>query len=137
MSKKQLLNRLENLFANIVEDAVEHPAVHSALPPVQSLWKWEADQSGCIISCEDTVKASLGYLPDEVIGQPITSFGLSRESEAELQNALQQDLFPVDLPVVFQSKSGSPVPIRLTIFKKFDPNGEKERFSWYCPTIIG
>jgi signal transduction histidine kinase/DNA-binding response OmpR family regulator/PAS domain-containing protein len=136
MSKKQLLNRLDHLFANIAEDAAGQIPPPPPPPTVLPQWKWETDESGCIIFCEDAIKVCLGYSPEDLIGQPFSSFGLSSESVTALQNALNQDVFPIDLSVVFQSKSGNPVPARLTIFKKGALNGEKGGFRGFTQPLL-
>ncbi len=118
MSKKQLRNRLENLFANLVDNTVEQPPVQTSLPPVLKPWNWETDENGCYTVCEDTITAYLGYSPAELIGQSLVSFGLSEDSASVLQNAIHQNHFPLDITVVFLSKKGNPLPARLTIFKK-------------------
>jgi len=80
MSKKQLRNRLENLFADIAENVTGQLPPQAPLLPELPLWNWETDENGCYTTCEDTLQACLGYSPEEVIGQPFSSFGLSSES---------------------------------------------------------
>lgn len=136
MSKKQLRNRLENLFADIAENVTGQLPPQAPLLPELPLWNWETDENGCYTSCEDTLQACLGYSPEEVIGQPFSSFGLSSESIFSLQNALSQNLFPLDISVVFLAKSGNPVPARLTIFKKPAVNGEKTGFHGFSQPMV-
>ncbi len=136
MSKKQLRNRLDRLFAHITEDTVEHIPPLPSLLPVLPPWNWETDENGCYTFCEEGIKICLGYLPEEVIGQPLTSFGVSSESVSVLQTALKQNLSPIDCSVAFQSKSGSLIPARLTIFKKPALNGENSGYRGFTQPLV-
>lgn len=135
MSKKRLLNRLENLFADIIETAAEQVTDSSPLPLPPSAWNWETDEQGLYITCDSTMTACLGYNPAELIGQPLHTFALDEKSASTLKNALQQNNFPVELSLVFQSKDGGSVPVRLTIFKSVSDNGATNGFRGFAQPL--
>lgn len=136
MSKKQLRNRLENLFADIAENAAGPLPPRAPSLPELTLWNWETDEHGCYTSCDDNLQLCLGYSPDEAIGQPLASFGLSKDSASALQNAFRQTIFPVDISVVFLTKSGNSVPARLTIFKKPAVDGANAGFRGFSQPLV-
>lgn len=132
MSKKQLRNRLENLFANIEEAAQLLP---QSAPFSSPAWNWEADQEGNYTSCHPAVIDCLGYSASQFIGQPFTTFALASESCSALQSAVQQGVFPLELDIHFQTPSGNPVPARFSIFSRRADNGNPGGYYGYAQIL--
>lgn len=132
MSKKQLHNRLENLFANIEEAAQLSPLTAPLGSPG---WSWEADASGNYTTCHASVSTCLGYAASQFIGQPFTEFALTSESCSALQMALQNQAFPLEVDVQFRASSGHPVAVRLSIFHRPAENGNAGGFHGFSQVL--
>jgi PAS domain S-box-containing protein len=114
MSKKEINNRLESLFS----DLVPKPPSRQGIPD-QSLpgWTWECDDQGNYVSCSPEVESVLGLRPDDFIGQAFMSFRLAPESAEALQSTLDAGRYPLELNVHYQTRDGERVPVSLHVFK--------------------
>lgn len=120
--KKQLNNRLDNLFSDI-DDSSPLSSLSSGADDHQG-WLWECDQNGDFTACSPEVQEILGFNPEEIIGQKLSAFSLNDQGKKELKNALRRKVFPTQANPTYLSSDGNPVKIQLDIFKKTNPDGE-------------
>lgn len=114
MSKKDINNRLESLFSDLVpKPSSRQEVADQSLPG----WTWECDGQGNYVSCSPEVESVLGLRPEDFIGQPFTSFRLAPESAEALQSTLDTGKYPLDLDVQYQTRDGERVPVSLHVFK--------------------
>jgi len=121
MSKKQLNNRLESLFAGFEDTEPSQPVDSIQL---NECWNWTADANGSYISCGDEVASCLGYSAGSFINKVVFTYALTSESTKTIKAAFAEKVFPTEVEVKFISKSNELVTIRATIFKTFDENGD-------------
>ena len=113
MSKKKLLNRLENLLADLEQEAIFLPTLG-----VQSLpgWTWECDAQGVYIECSAEVEGVLGIASSQFIGQPVAEFALDTASKIVIREALQSGQFPDEARIQFVCPDGRLIPASFHIF---------------------
>ncbi|MBU0510233.1 MAG: GAF domain-containing protein, partial [Chloroflexi bacterium] len=112
MSKQiNLRNRLDDLFADLEQEAIHLPAGQESLPG----WTWECDSQGYYTACSPEVERTLGVEAAAFLGQPLTSFRVARQSAGALAGILQAGNFPAEATLQFQVKDGSQVSVRAHI----------------------
>ena len=117
MSKKQLQNRLDTLFAGLENQEAPRPAeMVKSLPN----WYWECDSNGIYKTCSSEVKECLGINPESFIGQSIFSFAVAPQSFATLKSALIDSPIPSAIDVYLTSAEGGFIPIRIFIDSQLD-----------------
>src|SRR5512133_1842193 len=115
MSKIEINNRINKLFSGI-QDGNE--TLKSALSVQKSdQFSWESDANGLYTQCSQEVTQVLGYSPEEGIGNPLLSIGLIFSEQSKLRNALQSEVFPCDVELIFQTKNGQSVTTRCNLFQ--------------------
>ncbi len=125
MPKQKILhNRLDDLFADLEQEATDIPADQDALPG----WTWECDSRGYYTACSPEVEHVLGVEAAAFLGQPLVSFRMSRQSASALAAILQAGNFPAEAGLQFQAKDGSRVSVRAHI-SYFEPN-ESDADGW-------
>lgn len=127
MSKKskqeQLRKQLNNLFTEMVmEPGVEIPAMSSHTN--NTGWMWQCDSDGIYVDCSPEVHAILDYKPEEIIGNPMREFAMEPESSRAIDEAIQANEFPIELPLQFRTKLGAVINISFNIFADESENGE-------------
>ncbi len=115
MPKKPIVNRLDNLFAQLA------PAPGDDFLPN---WTWEWDAQEHYTSCSPQVSDCLGFQAHRFIGQSIYGFALVESSANALRALLQQNQPTAELDVYFLSSEGSQVPVHLNITRQVNENGE-------------
>lgn len=120
--KKQLNNRLENLFTDL-DDGGQLNSLSSGVD--HQGWLWECDKDGFYTACSPDVQEILGFKPEDIIGQKIATFSLNDQGKKEIKNALRRKVYPTQATPTFETADGSPVKIQLDIFMKTTPDGEK------------
>ncbi len=113
MPKKKLFNKLENLFADLEQEATFLPTAGD-----QSLsgWTWECDPQGLYIECSPEVEHILGISSGEFIGQPVTEFSLDTPSKIIVKEAIQSGQFPDEARVQFICPDGTLISASIHIF---------------------
>ncbi len=151
MSKKQLHNRLENLFTNLAKTENDTDAVssselenassfsdfvhlegitrHTAEEEQLCGWTWEIDSKALFTYCSPQIVDGLGIPADTFLGQSFLTFGLHPASAAALQAALSAGQFPLEQDVQIQDSKGNWVAVRIHILKR-SQNGENEPAGW-------
>ena len=125
MSKQKILrNRLDDLFTDMEQEATHLLTDQDALPG----WTWECDSQGYYTACSPEVKRILGVESTAFLGQPLASFGLSRQSTSTLAAILQAGNFPAEATMQFQAKDGNCVNVRAHI-SYIEPN-ESDEGGW-------
>ncbi len=125
MPKKKILrNRLDDLFADLEQEATRLPADQESLPG----WTWECDSQGQYTACSPEVERILGVEAAAFLGQPLTSFGVARQSAVALAGILQAGNFPAEATLQFHAKDGSRVSVR-AIMSHLQP-GEGTEGGW-------
>jgi signal transduction histidine kinase/DNA-binding response OmpR family regulator len=133
MSKTRLFNRLNNIFSDLQEDTTPLPEVP---PSVNTLaWTWNCDLEGNYISCSQDVDTCLGINPASLIGQKVYDTYVHPDSINQFKNALNEELFPIELIINYQNIQNKAVPIRVTIIKKNGNNGNKPFFQGYNQSL--
>jgi signal transduction histidine kinase/CheY-like chemotaxis protein len=120
MSKKNLLNRLENLFADLEQEATILPTFSEQ---TVKGWTWECDPQGFYIECSPEVEHILGISSVDFIGQPVTEFGLDTPSKIIIREALRSGQFPDEARVQFVNLDGRLIPASFHIFA---PSSEED-----------
>jgi PAS domain S-box-containing protein len=122
MSKKEINNRLESLFSDLVPRTPSRQEVAERSLPG---WTWECDDQGNYISCSPEVESVLGLRADDFIGQPFISFRLAPESAEALRSTLDSGKYPLELNVQYQTRDGELVSVSLHVFKPSPPGGHR------------
>ena len=112
MSKKQIDNRIKNLFASLEDETL--PPQNT--PQAAAGWTWECDSAGIYLTCSPEITACLGYTPAELIGQRFLQFGLLPGDLSSLEAALKTGPFPLESRLTFLSKQGKQVECSLEIY---------------------
>ncbi len=131
MSRKQFNSRLEGLFSD------PEPSFPSwQADDDQSLpgWTWECDYQGKIIACSPEIEEVLGFRPDDLVGQPLTSFGLAPESASTLQSALNSGEFPINLDVQYMTVDGATIQVSMHIFEI--STGGKKKWGGFAQALF-
>lgn len=115
MPKKPIVNRLDNLFAQLA------PAPSDDVLPN---WTWEWDAQQRYVTCSPEVSACLGFQAHRFVGQSIYGFALVESSADALRALLEENQPTADLDVYFLSSEGSQVPVHLNITRQVNENGE-------------
>jgi signal transduction histidine kinase len=126
MSKKQFHNRLDNLFADF--DEVVEP-VASIQVNSQNGWLWECDSGLHYKNVGEEVFGCLGIPAVRFQGQPILTYAVAPQSSRLLKSVFEQDVYPVEIDIFFQSPEGAYVPARLSIYHRPKQNGGNP--GWY------
>lgn len=121
MSKKNLRNRLSELFSDIETESV---SLAEYLEQPQG-WIWSCDQTGQYETCSPEIETLLGYSRDEVVGSHIYSFAVDKENGAAILRAIESKQQEAELQVNFISKSGRRISARLHLSIRAAPLGEK------------
>lgn len=122
MSKNDINNRINKLFSGIQDGDESLNSVLSVLKSDQ--FSWESDANGLYTKCSQEVTQVLGYSSEEVIGNPLLSIGLNFSEQNNLRTALQSEVFPCDVELLFQTKSGKTVTTRCNLFQKSNSEGQ-------------
>ena len=132
MPKKQLNSRLETLFSSFNQREAAPAPDNTQSPPG---WTWECNASGQYVACSSEITQVLGYSPEEILGQPLQSFGLASQSILTLCDTLTSGSFPAQEELYFQSRSGLLIPIRMHIFIRTDQNGDETGWRGFTQVI--
>ena len=126
MPKKKLFNRLNNLFADLEQDATFLPTSGDKSLPG---WTWECDEQGLYIACGSEVETILGILPQNFIGQPLDHYAMQPESADSLRACIAKDEFPLIVDLDFQASDGELIHTKMHIFAS-----PREQFVEETPT---
>lgn len=132
MSKKQLNNRLESLFVNLQDH--EEPLAAFAAEALPN-WQWVCDVEGRYISISNGVKDCLGLNPDFFLEQSLMTCALDPSSTDQVQNAIMQGVFPIEVEVYYQSAEGAFIPIRLSISQNLDHDNQPSGYHGYAQML--
>jgi len=113
MPKKKLFNRLDNLFADLEQDATFLPTSGDKSLPG---WTWECDEQGLYIACGPEVETILGIFPQNFIGQPLDHFAMQPESADLFKSCIAKDEFPLTVDLDFQASDGELIHTKMHIF---------------------
>lgn len=132
MSKKQLQSRLNNLFADLEVVGLEEP---TARPVLAQTWSWESNDQGDYTKIGDEVRSILGLPPERFLGQSLFSFALAPQSTPRMRAAVQQGIFPTELPVHFVTSEGVLIHVQVSIFAKPSSNSHPSGYYGYAQVI--
>lgn len=132
----ELLVGVANQVANAIENARLFEQTQIALAEVRAAeerfrdvalstsdYVWELDADRYYIYCSERIFDVVGYMVDEVLGQPYDMF-LSPEDRTELSQLLAQAEPLVDLEICAQHKAGHPVWLLVNAVPVFDAGDE-------------
>lgn len=111
-------DRLDELFADLEEQAAQSSKIEDVLPNEDTLpgWTWECDPQGTITSCSPEVENVLGLSHQRFLGQSLFSFKLSDQSKGALQVVFNQGNFPEEIILQYQGNEDQWITIRSHIF---------------------
>jgi PAS domain-containing protein len=118
----QMWERIREIFENLEVDLPLPEPLGIERP---NGWTWRCDKLGYYTVIGEEVREILGYSPDEFIGQPLMSYGLTKQSQIVVESTLQANVFPGEMPVYFHTQSGDPllVKVKMHIFPSVDEDG--------------
>ena len=124
MPKKHLLNRLDNLFSELVQ---EKDQLGSGSTPSNLGWSWECDPRGYITACSDGVTSALGLPPEDFIGKQLVSFRLTPDSAQAFMVAFQNKESGSNTKLDYIAVNGDIVSVvtsfqKITVDQPSDPN---------------
>lgn len=120
MSKKQLTNRLNALFAQLEEtDVLPLSGKYEILPS----WNWEVDAQGVYVTISPEVQDALGIPPEQWIGKSLFQFHIVPLFAGELQNLLQAGNFPFELDIYHLNATNQQVLTRVMVFSASTESG--------------
>lgn len=125
MSKNPLHSRLENLFSELEPEDTSVPPVQQDTTSSLPGWTWETDALGNFVACSSEVTAALGLSPEEFIGKPLRTFGLSPTSVKAVSEIMDTDACPTEMDIQYKSRKGDWVVVRTHIFTHTDDFGER------------
>ena len=125
MSKKQINNRLDNLFAGFEEKEPSQPI--ETAERFKS-WSWSVNLEAKYTECSPEVVDSLGYPASSFLNRPLFTYAVSPDCSGTLRSVINENTFPTEIEVKFISKSREMVMVRSTIFASFDENGQRSGF---------
>ena len=96
MSKKNINNRLENLFSNLNEDNPQISPLNEVSIQLPS-WSWETDSNGIYTQCNEEVARAIGLNPKDFVGSPLLSCHIVKTDRKNLLKLLQKDEFPFEV----------------------------------------
>ena len=126
MSKKQINNRLDSLFAGFEEKEPSRPI--EAVEGFKS-WSWSVNPEGKYIECSPEVVDCLGYPSSSFLNRSLFTYAVSPDCSGILRSALNENSFPTETEVKFITKSRELVTVRSTIFASVDEDGR--RSGWH------
>lgn len=126
MPKPDFSHKINKLLSDIHED-------NSILSPLElqgenSSYSWECDANGLYSSCSDEITSLAGYLPAEIVGNPLLSIGLNFEGQSKLRETLQSEIFPCDVELTLMMKNKFIALTRWTLFRTNDDSGNLQGF---------
>lgn len=129
MPRKQLYNRLENLFSKI-EKQVEPPTT-PLRPDTLPGWTWQCNQVGDYISCGSEIQKALGVTAEKVIHEKIYLLGMDTASSIRLKNLINSQANHFEEELVILGQSGAKSNIRMTGFAQFNSSGQLTGWSGF------
>ena len=112
MSKKKFINRLENLFAEMEQEATFLPTSGTQSLPG---WTWECDADGSYTVCSSEVEALLGIRPQDFLGQGLAGFALDPGSAILVKSTLKNGETLTTLNVNYKHQTGELIQASLHI----------------------
>lgn len=134
MPKKQLNSRLESLFSSLNQREATLSPESAQSPPG---WTWECNAAGQYVNCSPEIAQVLGYSPEEILGQPLQSFGLASQSIVDLCDVLATGPYPAQVELYFKSRPGLLIPIRMHLFIRTDPDGTPAGWRGFTQLLPG
>jgi len=113
-NKKQLHNRLDDLFADMPPEP--ETLLAGDLPPATG-WTWKCNPDGTYRACSPEVENILGVRAADFIGQPLISFLLSPEASQKLQARLEKGDESLEITLQYRANNGRLVTTRTNIFR--------------------
>ncbi len=104
MSKKQIANRLNDLFSSL-EASPEtglRQAVETTAVPELAGWSWTTDQDGKYIACGEEVNFKLGLEAASFLEKPIWSYQIDPPSVQKFRDLLFAGSFPVEIDLLMR-----------------------------------
>lgn len=131
--KKQINNRLNDLFADMGEEASPISEESEVLPG----WTWQCDAVGYYTACSPEIEDILGFKAASFLGRLMTQHQLSTESSKDLMTAIGEgENESVEITLQFNSKHGKLIPIRSKIFRQDTDSGNIAGWSGFAQMIL-
>jgi signal transduction histidine kinase/DNA-binding response OmpR family regulator len=132
MSKKQLQNRLDKLFAGLENQEAPRPTEKAESLPS---WSWECDTNGIYKVCTPEVKECLGINPESFVGQSIYSFAVAPQYAEVLKSSFNEIQTPTTVDVYLNSAEGSYIPVKIHISPQQNLDGTISGFQGHFEVL--
>ena len=124
MSKKQINNRLNELFSDINSNVVQTTNQITEIEQTVDLgWQWECDDNGIYTYCSDEISGIINITPEEIIGQSISQVLLHPESSGKVNKALKDTENSPEIEVALQKGPGEYILARMVFMPEKKDNG--------------
>jgi K+-sensing histidine kinase KdpD/DNA-binding response OmpR family regulator len=134
MSKKNINNRLENLFSNLNEDNPQISPLNEVSIQLPS-WSWETDSNGIYTQCNEEVARAIGLNPKDFVGSPLLSCHIVKTDRKNLLKLLQKDEFPFEVNLHVDGKNGKAFYTRFNVYKIVDSSTQKSIYRGYTQLL--
>jgi PAS domain S-box-containing protein len=126
----RIRNRLESLLSGLLDSVPRTGSLEAVLLKTEEPWHtegfvWESDVEGKFVWVSPEVEKVLGYPPDDLIGQAMTSITLAPPEAEDLQNVLSEGQPVYNLRVQARSKDGEVLTLILNALARADSVGER------------
>ncbi|HMN60705.1 MAG TPA: hypothetical protein PJ988_10100, partial [Anaerolinea sp.] len=117
MSKKQIANRLNDLFSSLVPspETVQHPVEMVSPAPELAGWSWAVDQDGKYTDCGPEVSTCLGVDAASFIGKTVWAYRIDPPSGQQFNQLLHHASFPAEIDVLIEDASYHWIPARFCV----------------------
>jgi PAS domain S-box-containing protein len=126
----RIRNRLESLLSGLLDSIPRTGSLEAVLRKTEEPWHtegfvWESDVEGKFVWVSPEIEKVLGYAPDDLIGQAISSIALPTSGAEELQNVLAEGQPVYNLRVQAKNKDGDEITLILNALARADSDGER------------
>ncbi len=107
MSQKQINNRLNELFSDIIEEVLP-TAYHQQEPGLKQEigWQWECNHQGIYTYCSEEISSVLLAQSSDLIGKPLNQTLLHPDSRIKINTAMKNTTDTSEIEVAFQKNQG-------------------------------
>jgi GAF domain-containing protein len=118
-NKKQLNKRLSSIFSDL-DNTQEIPGL--SIFNKMSGWIWEIDTQGFITKCSPDIESFLGYNPETILYQPLSSISNFDIHSENLPTSHTVSIAPVMIELTFYHINGTKTASTAYVLPRFDEN---------------
>ncbi len=132
--KKHLQRRLDHLF-NDLQIKEETPIPGNPLPAGNPSWNWQADPDGLYTLVSSQAADCLGINHHNFVGKSIFHYAITPQSGKRLRILFDQQIFPAEIDVYFQTAEGVFIPTHFQVLKSPNQNGNKGGYHGFVQVL--